>query len=768
MPRLPLFHPAFVTSLFLLASSPRLAAVEAPVPNAPETPPDSPLIQATDLLKLKQLSSPALSPDGKWVVYVVNSIEPKPPQPTEASAKTGARDDWVYHTNLWLAATDGSAPPRRLTHSASSNTAPAWSPNGSRIAFVRGGGNPTDKPQIYTLALAGGEAIQLTKSEFGATNPRWSPDGSRILFTAPLNYAQVRDALEKSGADAKPKWNFEKPGRTVNDTRNYGLKKKPGAAGPDPADVVLAKADGTLAERREWLAKNEAEGNPRPLDRLAFLNEFDLSPDLSFTHLFVQEAREDAKATDLTPGYNGFAGAEWMADGRSIVCAGAKKLDEHPDRVTAFSLYQVDAAGGGVKCFADLKDFNLANATPSPDGQWVALTATPGEAFGYGQATVAIVPAAGGEPKLLTEKLDRNAGNLQWSADSRSIFFVAATNGGFPLYRVPADGVVVEKLTDKAELGVRDYALGRDVLVQVLTSPANPYELYAGATGGRDARPLTAHNSAWITSKKLSAITAHSLVNKEGLTIQYWTMKPTEFDEKKKYPLLVEIHGGPAAMWGPGEDSMWFEFQYFAARGYAIVFANPRGSGGYGYDFQHANHKDWGTGPASDILNAVDFAAKEGHVDQGRLVVTGGSYGGYMVAWLVGHDQRFKAAVAQRGVYHLPTFFGEANAWRLVPSAFGGYPWQEETRHILERESPFNYVEAIKTPLLIQHGDNDRRTGFGQSEMLLKALKVMGRDVESVRYPRATHEMSRSGEPKQRLDSLVRYEEFFRRYIGEN
>jgi dipeptidyl aminopeptidase/acylaminoacyl peptidase len=245
-------------------------------------------------------------------------------------------------------------------------------------------------------------------------------------------------------------------------------------------------------------------------------------------------------------------------------------------------------------------------------------------------------------------------------------------------------------------------------------------------------------------------------------------MKPAAFDAAKKYPLLLEIHGGPSAMWGPGEDSMWFEFQYFSAQGYAIVFANPRGSGGYGYEFQHANYQNWGVGPAGDILAADDVVAKEPYIDPKRRVVTGGSYGGYMVAWIVGHDHRFAAAVAQRGVYDLSTFFGEGNAWRLVPRAFGGYPWQPEIRRILDRESPLTYVENITTPLLLQHGDNDRRTGFVQSEMLLRSLKVLGRDVEEVRYPRATHELSRSGEPKQRLDTLVRYEEFFRRYIGSN
>ena len=720
---------------------------------------DSALLVATDLLKIKQVQSPALSPDGKWVVYVVSSMEPKP----------DAKDDWVYHTHLWLAATDSSTPPRQLTHNANGNNSPAWSPDGTRIAFVRSGTAPTDKPQIYTLALSGGEAMQLTKSEFGAGSPRWSPDGACIMFTSALSYAQTRDALEKSGTDAKPKWNYEKPGRTANDAGNWGLKSGDKTKKDDnDAKKPTASPDGSLQERREWLAKNEADGNPRPLDRLGFLSETDINPDMTFAHIFVQDVREGAEAKDLTPGFNGFGGAEWMADGKSIICAGAKKLDEHPDRVTTSSLYQVDAASGGVKLFAELKDFSLGSPTPSPDGKFVALTATPGEFLGFGQSAVAIVPVAGGEVKLLTEKLDRTAGNLAWRPDSGEILFVVAENGAFPLYSVPANGSKLQRLTSVDNLGVRSFAIGKDVLVQTITTPANPSELNVGPASGKSRHALTAHNTLWLAGKKLSMIEAHSLVNKEGLTIQFWTMKPTEFTSAKKYPLLLQVHGGPASMWGPGEDSMWFEFQYFAARGFAIVFSNPRGSGGYGFNFQRANFQDWGTGPASDILAATDFAAKDSYIDKNRLVVTGGSYGGYMIAWLVGHDQRFKAAIAQRGVYHLPTFFGEANAWRLVPSAFGGYPWEEKIRPILERESPFNSVANIKTPLLIQHGDNDRRTGFVQSEMMFKALKVLGRDVEEVRYPRATHEMSRSGEPKQRLDSLVRYEEFFRRYIGEN
>ncbi|MBL9199242.1 MAG: S9 family peptidase [Opitutaceae bacterium] len=717
------------------------------------------LIVATDLLKLKQVESPALSPDGRWVVYVLRSIAPKP----------DAKEEWAYQTHLWLAATDGRTAPRPLTFGPANDAAPAWSPQGDRIAFVRT--VEKEKPQVRVLPLAGGEAATLTKLEAGATEPRWSPDGKRLLVASALSYAQVREALEKSGVASAPRWNFERPGRAANDVKNYGLKKKPTDGAKPEADlsaVALAKADGTLAERREWLAKNEADGNPRTLTRLNFLDERDINPEFTFSHLFVQEARAGAPARDLTPGFVGYTGGEWMADGKSVVCVGPSLPDGHPDRSDSTSLYLADAGGAGLRPFAALKDHSLANPKPAPDGRSVAFTAIRSDLLSHAQSAVAVVPAAGGEPRLLTEKLDRSAGGLQWSADSAAVYFVAPSEGGFPLFRVAVASGNHERLTPRADTGVRSYHVGRETLVQVLTTPANPSELFAGAPDARSVAPLTTHNTAWLSEKKLSAYEPHTLTNAAGAAVQFWTMKPTNFDSGKKYPLLLQIHGGPSAMWGPGEESMWFEFQFFAARGYALVFANPRGSGGYGFAFQRANYQDWGAGPASDILAAADAAAKQPHVDPKRQVITGGSYGGYMVAWIIGHDPRFAAAVAQRGVYDLITFFGEGNAWRLVPRAFGGYPWQPETRRILERESPLSYLEAIRTPLLIQHGDNDRRTGFVQSEMLLRGLKALGRDVESVRYPRASHEMSRSGEPRQRLDSLVRYEEFFRRYIGEN
>jgi dipeptidyl aminopeptidase/acylaminoacyl peptidase len=752
MPNLRLFLSLFAVACGPIPASRAAETLPAAVPVKADSATKS-LITAADLINIKQLESPALSPDGKWLVYVVRSIEAKP---DSAKASDGAKDDWVYRTQLWLAATDGKTPPRQLTFGPARNSAPVWSPTGDRLAFVRS--VEKEKPQIHVLFLAGGEAQPLTKLETGAGEPRWSPDGTKILFTSSLSYGEVRAALEKAGQAATPPWANERPGRKPNDTDVW--------IGKDDKHPE-AKPDGSLQEIREWLAKNEADGNPRVMNRLNFLGEGDLSTETDFTEFYTVDA-QGGEPKAVTLGYEGYANPEWLADGKSLVCLGPRKPTIHTDRDRFDSLYLIDVASGKARVLLEEAGVNYGPPQPSPDGKWIAFAETGGGEFSFEQAVVAVMPSAGGTSVNLTPDLDRSASDLTWSPDSKFIYFTAPDHGRFPLFRVAANKPGAEKLTAQNDWGIRDFAIGANVLAQVVTNPGDPWEIYTGPVDGKTSGAITTHNSSWIKERQLSAYEPHRLVQADGVTVDYWTIKPANFDPAKKYPLLVQIHGGPTAMWGPGEQTMWHEFQFYAARGYVIVFANPRGSGGYGKDFQHANFKDWGTGPASDVLAAASFVAKESYVDKDRQVLTGGSYGGYLTAWIVGHDNRFKAAVAQRGVYDLSIFYGEGNAWFLLPLYWGGYPWEKDVRAILDRDSPLSYVDSIKTPLLIQHGDVDFRTGFVQSQILYKSLKQLGRDVEYVRYPRATHELSRSGEPKQRLDTLVRYEEFFRRYIGEN
>ena len=839
--------------------APDVRAQETPAEAAASVPEqDSLSIRATDLFKIQELGSVSVSPDGRLVVYTSKTIEENPEDST-----------YAYRTHLFVVPASGREAPTQLTRGESASE-PAWHPESDRIAFVR---QVDDTPQIFVLPFFGGEPYQLTRFEHGARRPRWSPDGTKLLFSASLSEADVR-ARE---VESVPPWPDERPGRAPDDTQN---------ATPDP--------DGSLADVRAWLAENREDGDPRVLTRLDLQGEFDLEPRPSYTHFFVLDVEAGGEPRPVTGGYFSFSDGEWVLD-EQIVVSGAPDREQHPDRVRARSLYLFDAGGGSRRTLLEMDGYALSDPKVSPDGRTVAFLARDTEDLGYAQTELGLYPLDGSnEAELLTLGFDRSVGDPAWSRNGWYLYFVAPSDGGFPLYRLPAFGRVpglaasgidvpsqtpdplrsdtlsatdfldglserlatatpalapdsviaadslqaadieveppslIERLTPYGR-GIRSFDASEATVFYVATEVANPFELYAANVPFTTERRLTEHNATWLAERRLSLPEAHTLTRDE-LEIPYWIMKPAVDSLQGTYPLLLEIHGGPSAMWGPGEASMWLEFQLFAAQGYGIVYSNPRGSGGYGYAFKRGNYQDWGDGPAADVLAAADSAATEPWVDPDRQVVTGGSYAGYLTAWIVGHDDRFQAAVAQRGVYDLATFLGEGNAWRLIPGHFGGYPWEtyvpdvladsaaadtmareplltiglfdesilssdevedaatdpeseekfdegavalppdvaeEQVYALLRRNSPLTYVDSIRTPLLIMHSDSDLRTGVIQSEMLYKSLKILGRPVEYVRYPEAGHDLSRTGDPKQRLDRLLRIYEFMERYVGE-
>lgn len=715
------------------------------------------LISAADLVRLKELGTPALSPDGSQIVYTVRSIEERP-------EKSG---EYIYRTQLWLVSTDGHNPPRQLTRSEANASSPVWHPSGDRLAFVRA--EKDRKPQIWILPLGssgGGEAFPLTRFALGANHPRWSPDGTQILFTATLNLWDARRELEIMRPTAPMPWFSERPGRQFADTSNWANKRRP-KSGEGETAAPVAKADGTLQEQREWLAKNEAEGDAVVTNRLDFLGEQDLEPTEAFTHLYVVDVQEGAAPIPLTPGFASYQDAAWYVapTGLQVIFSGDAQVSQHPDRILERDLWVVNATGGPSKRLLHDDQFAYTSPIVSPDGSMIAFLAADLTQAGYGHALLCALPTRGGPRRFLTTRLDRSIRAFRWGADSQSIYFTTASNGAYPLYRVPAGGGKIERLTNFSQ-GILDFDIHSSGIAAVMTRTSSPCELHLLSSKGDEPLVLTTHNSEWLRGKTLAVPERREIATPDGLQIDAWVMRPAGFEAGRKYPLLVEIHGGPQAMWGPGELSMWHELQYFAARGYGIVYCNPRGSSGYGYAFQRENFQNWGPGPALDVLAAADSAASSNWVDNTRQVVTGGSYGGYLTAWIISQDHRFKAAAAQRGVYELSIFFGEGNAWRLIPYHFGGYPWQPDVRAILNAQSPLSHVTKITTPLLISQGESDLRAGVIQSEMLYKSMKVIGCQVEYVRYPGASHELSRSGDPKQRIDRLVRLDEFFQRFIG--
>ncbi|SEL05055.1 S9 family peptidase [Parapedobacter koreensis] len=693
-------------------------------------------IKVTDLLKIKTVTSVDLSPDEKQVLFIVQSIIPDQQN----------KSDYSYDNQLWLAATTtGTSTPRQLTFSEGGVSQPVFSPDGQSIVFVR---SVDRKPQLFLLSLAGGEAQQLTHHRYGASNPQWSKDGRRILFTASLSLAEVLQDSIINPKGGLPEWVDEKPGFEDNEHLKIDTDSKP-------------NPDGTMAEIRAYLRQNEEDRKAKVLTKLGFQGETSTSADIRFSHIFVMDAKVGATPKAITSGFYSY-GSPQIVDDNRLITSVRREGKLHPDRVQESQLVMLFIDGSTEKELLAKPGKSLSVGAVSPSGKWLAFQESETGSPKIPELYVMNLDASGTAVPIV---FDRNKSGLKWSRDEQYLYFTSPSNGGTILCRATIGTGKIDNLTSVDE-GIGDYDFEGGPVVYTKTSISNPSELFiADDLAMKNSRQLSDFNSQWIATKQLSIPEKHTFTNDEGMEVEYWVMKPINYQEGTKYPLLLEIHGGPSAMWGPGEASMWHEFQYFCAQGYGVVYSNPRGSGGYGEAFLRANMNNWGAGPTSDVLTSLDKAVAEGWADTAKLVITGGSYAGYLVSWIISHDHRFKAACSQRGVYDLNTFFGEGNAWRLVPNYFGGYPWEDGVKDVLERESPINYVSQIKTPYIIFHGENDLRTGVIQSEMLYKSLKVLGRPVEYVRHPGASHEITRSGDNRQRIDQMLRTYEFFERWI---
>jgi len=706
-------------------------------------------IVASDLTRIKQVGGIAISPDGKRAIYTVTALEPA----SEAL-------EYEYRTHLWLVDLEAKTPPRAITRGNESASQASWSPDGKSVTFVRA---VKGKSQIFIMPLDGGEAWQLTDYKHGASGPQFSPDGRQILFSTAPAFSVLMSDSTLNPTKIGPAWSLEKAGFTKNEF----LKKN--TAKPNP--------DGTIEEIRAYLDKDVEDKKAKVINRLNFQGEASAGQELNFAHLLIIDVKEGAKPVPLTKGFYSYTGAVWSGDGKQIWLTTRADSLIHPDRDPESRICVMNADGTGIRTVLVEKGRTFGQPIPSPDGQWLAFISSQAavKPATLDQGHLGFLNLKTPNAKYSLNPFDRSPGNLKWVTLTFPknkkevgkvdyVYFTASSNGGAPLFRAVPTIDKVEQLSD-FDSGVTDFDVIANKVVYSKTEVLNPSELYQADVLAKNAVKLSTHND-WVSKKALSMPEKHAFKNSKGQTIEYWIMKPTFVETGKKYPLLLNMHGGPTAMWGPGEASMWHEHQFFCAQGYGVVYANPRGSGGYGVEFMKANYRDWGTGPAEDVLRACSEAAKESWADTTKQVITGGSYAGYLTAWIIAHDYRFKAAFAQRGVYDLTTFMGEGNAWRLVPGYFGGYPWEAETKQSMEANSPYTFVEKIRTPFLIKHGENDLRTGVIQSEMMYKSLKILGREVEYVRMPGGTHELSRTGNPRQRIDRMLRMYEFFERYVG--
>ncbi len=686
-------------------------------------------IQVTDLLKIKTLGRPIFSPDGQKYLFTVTSIVDDP----------DVKGDFVYQTHLYVGDLKSNTS-RAMTAGKHSIGGANWAPDGQSILFTRDMGN---KSQVYQLSLAGGEPLALTNSRSPVQNPSISKFDSRLFYQTSTSLKDLYSFELSNPKHLIPSWTLEKPNIS---NQEFVSKAK-------------ANPNGTIDEVRAYLAQNEHDKKAKVINRLQFQEEMATTGEIQMTSVYALSLIPGAKPVAINNPSHRWA--DWVPVNAKefLVILPADSLT-HPDKVLESQIVRFDLESKTYKSVLIKSGHRFSNLNINNKGDQVAFFES--KTTGVSNPVLKVMNLNSGQLQIVD--IDRVITQVKWSMDDQSLFLTPQDQGGVPIWEYSLATKEMKVFSSAAD-GVLGFDVVNDQLIYTKTSINNPSELYVWKAGKEMA--ISDFNASWVTQKSITKADKHTFVNKLGQTIDYWVMKPIGYVAGQKYPLVVEIHGGPTAMWGTGEASMWHEFQYYAAKGYGIVYCNPRGSGGYGTSFMASNMKDWGAGPMSDVMQATDLAIKEGWADTTRLAVTGGSYAGYLVAWIVGHTNRFKVAAAQRGVYELSTFFGEGNAWRLVPNYFGGYPWEKATRAVLDRESPMTYVANINTPLIIFHGENDLRTGVIQSEMLYKSLKQMGRTVEYVRHPGASHEITRAGNNRQRIDQMLRTWEFFARYLEQ-
>lgn len=680
-------------------------------------------LTAFDLYQLRIASEATLSPDGRTVVYVVTEVD---------SAANR------YRRDLWSAPSDGSRAPSRLTWtSASTLNSPRFSPDGRHLAFVTA--RDGSRPQLWVLPIAGpGEAWPLTAMATGAASPAWSPDSRRIAFTSALPPADLDTAAARDTAKL-------------------------------PVDGAAVRAihrdrPAALEAIRRHLRNNARDRDPRVVTRLNYLGETSIE-DERYGQVFVADVRPGAKPVRITGGMFTSSGPSWSPDGRTLVYAAAPMAGAyHPDYEREGDIFAIAADGRGQPRRFPQPGYAAQDPQYSSDGRYIVYTRSRRDSFPTASdAELVVMRADGTDRRSITAPLDRGVGNAIMGPDGW-LYFTVASEGAVPLYRTRLDRVAPERIVGGPR-GVLSFDVAGATIAWTQVQPANPSDVYVARLDGTMERRVTALNDSLLRQVHVGAYEEIWYPSFDGRRVQGWFVRPFGVAEPARAPLAVQIHGGPHAMWGPGEASMWLEYQMLAGAGYTVFFSNPRGSGGYGLEGLRSIHRNWGTPPARDILTGADSVLGRGLADPRRQFVTGGSYAGYMTAWLIAREapERFRAAVAARGVYDLQTWYGSSNTWRLLEGEFGVRPWEDPV--IMREQSPLTYVANIRTPLLLLHADTDFRTTVAGAEALYRALKVLGRDVEFVRYPREGHELTRAGEPKHRVDHMLRTLEYFERYL---
>ena len=688
-----------------------------------------------DLYRLRIPTDPHLSPDGRLAALTVQVAAPK-------------RDG--YRHAVWLVPTDGSAPARRVTLGARHDTHPRFSPDGTVLAFLSdrrplveeepdAPKDREDGTQVHLLPLAGGEARRLTDLPRGVDAFAWSPDG-RSLVVRTTSFGATREEDRKARRKPKP---------------------------PEPGE----------APRSDY----------RYLDRLQNMLNGPGFIDDKVAHLWLVDAATGA-ARRLTDGPTSDEGAAWSPDGSRIAFSASRGRDHDLD--WQFDVFVVEVATGAVTRVTDGRGCVFFSPTWLPDGQTLAVLGHRYPRGGGSRNDVWLFAADGsdahpGGGRNLSGRHDLMFGSgmgsdvvpseearLRVTPDGRHLLGTAPVRGSYELWRLALGDGALERLTDDHHylsgweaVPLTDGGLRVAAIRSTASALPDLHVVDLAADGsvppGGALRRVTAFNDEVAAEVELRA-SEERWETVDGRDIQGWLVRSAAAERGEAAPLVLEIHGGPHTLYG---WAPYWEFQVLAGAGISVLFTNPRGSEGYGEDFNAANLPDWGTGPMADVMAHVESLVAAGVADPARLGVTGGSYGGYLTNWIVGHTDRFAAAMTCRSVTDLASLMltGDLAGGIFGVMEFGAQPWEDPE---LYRElSPLTYADRIRTPLLIQHAENDLRCPIGQAEALFAVLRTLKRPVRLMRVPNETHELTRSGTPFRRAENLVQVESWFDHFL---
>jgi dipeptidyl aminopeptidase/acylaminoacyl peptidase len=633
-------------------------------------------------MDMENVSNASISPDGTRIVFSREWVDKQKDQ---------------SRSSIWIVDVDGSRP-RELTGGSWRDSAPVWSPDGKRIAFLS---DRTGNTQLHVMWADTREVAQLTHVERSPSNLQWSPDGKQLAFTM---FVPDEDPILK-----------------------VELPKRPRGA--------------------EW-AKGAVI-----VDRLSWARDGSGPTEKGYTHVFVLDALVGGTPRQVTTGKFNHTGPSWSADAQRIYVSGIRQPDAEYLQGNS-EIHVVDLNTGDIRALTDRKGPD-ADPAVSPSGAFVAYTGYDDKNYTRHLSSLYVMDRDGGGKRLLAGNLPESPVDLTWATDNSGVYFTVGERGSGVVYFAPLKGDL-RKVTDGVHT-LNGLSIAQNG--QVATIRSSFHEPGHVATFNLKSpahiRKVLDVNADVLAGVKLGDVEELWFTSKDGLKVQGWLVKPADFDPTKKYPLVLWIHGGPWSMYNVAFN---WGYQNFAANGYGVLYTNPRGSTGYGQDFVNGIQFSYPGKDYDDLMAGVDAAIAKGWVDANNLFVCGGSGGGVLTAWIVGHTDRFAAAVSMRPVINWHSFVGTTDGPNWYRQ-FQKYPWEDPMEYAVR--SPLHYVGNVTTPTMVMTGEADLRTPMAQSEEFYRALKLLKKPTLLVRMPEEYHGWRR---PSHRLLQQLYLQAWFEKH----